>query len=130
MNKQLSLSFFNDELKEVKTQKKEFLAKIEKIMTWSELKALVEPCYYEGKRGNKPYDLELMLRIHLLQNLYDLSDEGTRNEVIDSRAFSDFCGVESKCTGRIIAVGIAYNPKDPNKKHECKVEVLREKQKI
>lgn len=45
--------------------------------------------------GNKPYDLELMLRIHLLQNLYNLSDEGTRNEVIDSRAFSDFCGVES-----------------------------------
>lgn len=36
-----------------------------------------------------------MLRIHLLQNLYNLSDEGTRNEVIDSRAFSDFCGVES-----------------------------------
>lgn len=36
-----------------------------------------------------------MLRIHLLQNLYDLSDMGARNEVIDSRAFSDFCGVES-----------------------------------
>ncbi len=46
-------------------------------------------------RGNKPYDLELMLRIHLIQNLYDLSDEGTRNEIIDSRAFSDFCEVES-----------------------------------
>ena len=36
-----------------------------------------------------------MLRIHLLQNLYDLSDEGTRDEIIDSRAFSDFCDVES-----------------------------------
>ena len=36
-----------------------------------------------------------MLRIHLIQNLYDLSDEGTRNEIIDSRAFSDFCEVES-----------------------------------
>ena len=56
---------------------------------------LVKPCYYEGARGNKPYDLELMLRIHLIQNLYDLSDEGTRNEIIDSRAFSDFCEVES-----------------------------------
>ena len=30
-----------------------------------------------------------------MQNLYDLSDEGTVAEVIDSRAFSDFCGVES-----------------------------------
>ena len=95
MNKQMNLSFFSDELKEVKTHKREFLEQIERIMPWGELEELVRPCYYEGKRGNKPYDLELMLRIHLLQNLYDLSDEGTRNEVIDSRAFSDFCGVES-----------------------------------
>ena len=95
MNKQMNLSFINDELKEVKTHKREFLEQIERIMPWGELEELVRPCYYEGKRGNKPYDLELMLRIHLLQNLYNLSDEGTRNEVIDSRAFSDFCGVES-----------------------------------
>ena len=39
--------------------------------------------------------MELMLRIHLLKNLYNLSDEETQNEVIDSRAFSDFCDVES-----------------------------------
>ena len=95
MDKQLSISLFNDELKEVKTHKKEFLKKIKEIMPWGELMELVRPCYYEGKRGNKPYDLELMLRIHLLQNLYNLSDEGTRNEVIDSRAFSEFCEVES-----------------------------------
>lgn len=30
-------------------------------------------------------------------------------------------------TGRILAVGIAYNKKDENKRHECKVEVLRER---
>lgn len=95
MNKQLSLSFLHDELKEVKTHKREFLEKMDAIMPWEQLYKLVKPCYYEGVRGNKPYDLMLMLRIHLLQNLYDLSDEGTRNEIIDSRAFSDFCEVES-----------------------------------
>ena len=31
----------------------------------------------------------------MLQNLYDLSDMGTVAEVIDSRAFSEFCGVDS-----------------------------------
>ena len=36
-----------------------------------------------------------MLRLYILQNLYDLSDEATAAEVIDSRAFSDFCGIES-----------------------------------
>lgn len=95
MNKQLSLSFLHDELKEVKTHKREFLEKMDAIMPWEQLYELVKPCYYEGARGNKPYDLELMLRIHLIQNLYDLSDEGIRNEIIDSRAFSDFCEVES-----------------------------------
>ena len=55
----------------------------------------IQPCYYKGERGNKPYDLERMLRIYLIQNLYNLSDMATVSEVIDSRAFSDFCGVES-----------------------------------
>lgn len=68
---------------------------MERIIPWGEPEELIRPCYYEGKRGNKPYDLELMLRIHLLQNLYNLSDDGTMNEIIDSRAFSDFCGIES-----------------------------------
>ena len=95
MNKQLNLSFFHDELKDAKTHKREFLEQMERIMPWGELEELVRPCYYKGERGNKPYELNLMLHVHLLQNLYDLSDEGTRNEIIDSRAASDFCEVES-----------------------------------
>ena len=95
MNKQISLSALSDELSQVRTKKKEFLEQIERIVPWGEWINLIKPCYYKGERGNKPYDLELMLRIYLIQNLYDLADEATVNEVIDSRAFSDFCGVES-----------------------------------
>ena len=91
----MSLSAFNDELAQVRTKKKEFLEQMERIIPWGEWLALIRPCYYKGERGNKPYDLELMLRLFLLQNLYDLSDEGTVAEVIDSRAFSEFCGVDS-----------------------------------
>lgn len=40
--------------------------------------------------------------------------------------FDGKLGEEPKCTGRILAVGIAYDRKDENKRHECKVEVLRE----
>lgn len=36
-------------------------------------------------------------------------------------------GENPEYTGRILAVGIAYNKDDENKRHECKVEVLREK---
>lgn len=95
MNKQISQSMLNDELLQVWTKKKDFLEQIERIVPWGEWITLIKPCYYKGEHGNKPYDLELMLRIYLIQNLYDLADEATVSEVVDSRAFSDFCGVES-----------------------------------
>lgn len=95
MDKQISLSGLSDELAQVRTKKKEFLAQIERIVPWGEWEAMIQPCYYKGERGNTPYRLELMLRLYLLQNLYDLSDEATVSEAIDSRAFSEFCGVDS-----------------------------------
>lgn len=95
MDKQLTMSALTDELGSVRTHKKEFLAQIERIVPWGEWIALIKPHYYKGERGNKPYDLERMLRIYLVQNLYNLSDMATVAEVIDSRAFSEFCGVDS-----------------------------------
>jgi len=95
MDKQITLSTLSDELKQVRTRKKAFLEQIERIVPWSEWLGMIKPHYYKGERGNKPYDLERMLRIHLIQNLYDLSDEKTSDEVQDSRAFSEFCGIDS-----------------------------------
>ena len=95
METQLKLAMMNDELGQARTSKKEFLDKIESIIPWDTFVEIIEPCYYKGERGNKPYPLELMLRIFLLQNLYDLADMRVMTEVIDSRAFSEFCGVTS-----------------------------------
>ncbi len=94
-NKQISFGMFGDELAKVNTNRKVFLDKIERIIPWDKWIAIIKPCYYKGERGNKPYDLELMFRLYVLQNLYSLSDEATVNEVYDSRSFSDFCGVDS-----------------------------------
>ena len=41
--------------------------------------------------------------------------------------FAGKIGEKPEYTGRILAVGIAYDKADPGKRHECKVEVLREK---
>ena len=95
MDKQMGLPAPSDELAQVRTKKKEFLAQIDRIIPWGKWIALMRPCYYKGERGNKPYDMERMLRIYMIQNLYNLSDTASVAEVIDSRAFSDFCGVES-----------------------------------
>ena len=66
MDKQVSLSGLSDELAQVRTKKKEFLSQIERIVPWGEWLTLIRPYYYKGGRGNKPYDLERMLRIYLL----------------------------------------------------------------
>ena len=95
MDKQMSMSFFTDELAEVKTHKKDFLGQMNQLIPWSEWVAMIKPCYYKGERGNKPYDLELMLRIYVLQMVYNVADMAVAAEVIDSQAFSEFCGVTS-----------------------------------
>lgn len=61
----MSLSGLSDELAQVRTKKKEFLEQIERIVPWGRWIAMIKPCYYKGERGNKPYDLELMLRLYL-----------------------------------------------------------------
>ena len=88
VKKQLTMSLISDELGQASTKKKEFLGIMEKLIPWSEWVGIVQPHYYKGERGNKPYDLELMLRIYVLQHLYNLADDAARNEIIDSRAFS------------------------------------------
>lgn len=91
----MSLSGLQDELSQARTKKKEFLEQMNRLIPWEKWVEEIRPCYYKGERGNKPYGIELMLRLYVLQNLYSLSDGGTVAEVIDSRAFSDFCGVDS-----------------------------------
>ena len=91
----MTMSLISDELRQAATPKKELLERMDRIIPWSRWTELVQPYYYKGERGNKPYPLERMLRIYVIQNLYNLADMAAKNEIIDSRAFSDFCGVDS-----------------------------------
>ncbi len=95
MIKQITLSKLSDELAQRKTKKKEILNRIDQIVPWAEWLKIIKPHYYKRERGNKPYDKELMLRLYVLQNLYNLSNMQTAEQVIDSRAFSDFYSISS-----------------------------------
>ena len=78
----MDLSGLSDEPAQVRTKKKEFLAQIERIIPWEECITLIQSCYDKGERSNKPYDLERVLKIYLVQRLYDLSDMSTVAEVV------------------------------------------------
>ena len=95
MNKQMSMSFFTDELAHATTRKQVFLEQMDRLIPWAKWVAIIEPYYYKGERGNKPYPLDRMLRIYILQNLYNLADMAASYEIIDSRASAKFCEVTS-----------------------------------
>ena len=95
MNRQMTLAEMNDEFGAARTNKKEFLNKMDSVIPWETFVKEIEPYYYKGERGNKPYPLELMLRIYMLQNLYDLADMKVVYEILDSRAFTEFCCINS-----------------------------------
>lgn len=95
MNRQKTLAEMNDEFGAARTNKKEFLNKMDSVIPWETFVKEIEPYYYKGERGNKPYPLELMLRIYMLQNLYDLADMKVMYEILDSRAFTEFCCINS-----------------------------------
>ena len=69
MKSTLQTTLLSDAMQEAKTNKKVFLEKMDFLIPWEDWVSIVDPIYYEGKVGQKPYAIELMLRILVLQNL-------------------------------------------------------------
>jgi len=64
------------------TRREVFLGQMDQVVPWKALLSLIEPHYPKsGQPGRQPYALETMLRIHLLQQWYALSDPGMEGAV-------------------------------------------------
>ena len=51
-----------------------FLVRVEIVVPWAALSALIKPLYTSGERGRPPIEIEHMLRIHFLQTWFNMSD--------------------------------------------------------
>jgi IS5 family transposase len=71
-----------------------FLQKMDKLIPWKTLEAVIEPYYYAGKRGRPPRGINLMLRMYLLQLWYNLADELTEETIYDSYAMKEFIRID------------------------------------
>ena len=76
--------------KKKRTRREVFLAEMDQVIPWGSLLRLIEPLYPTGGRGRPPYPLETMLRVHLLQNWYTLSDPAMEEALYDSAAMRGF----------------------------------------
>lgn len=94
--KQMSLSPSGYERKTKRTRKREFLDEMERVVPWAELVALIAPhAPARGARGGRPpFAVETMLRIHFLQQWFNLSDPAMEEALYDTPMFREFAGLD------------------------------------
>jgi transposase, IS5 family len=94
--KQLGFSDYELTTAKKQTKREKFLSEMEVVVPWQALIALIEPHYPKAskKGGRPPYPLGTMLRIHLLQQWYSLSDPAMEEALIEVPTMRRFAGIE------------------------------------
>lgn len=77
-----------------KTRREAFLEQMDKIIPWADWVTLIASHYPSGKRGRPPIGVETMLRMYLMQNWFNLSDEGIEDAIYDSHAMRAFLRID------------------------------------
>jgi IS5 family transposase len=58
-----------------RTRRAAFLAEMDRVVPWRELCGVIEPFYPKAGTGRPPVGAERMLRLHLPQHWFNLSDQ-------------------------------------------------------
>lgn len=79
--------------KKKRTRREVFLAEMEQVVPWKSLLSLIEPLYPVAGRGRRPYPLATMLRIHLMQHWFGLSDPAMEEALYEIVSMRHFAGL-------------------------------------
>jgi transposase, IS5 family len=90
MMKQLGLGL---NLSTKRTRKREFLDEMNRVVPWAALVAVTEPHSPRAKTGRPPFAIETMLRIHYLQQWFNLSDPAMEEALHDIPLYREFAGL-------------------------------------
>jgi IS5 family transposase len=94
--KQMSLGSTGFERKTKRTRKRAFLDEMNRVVPWAELVALIAPFApaRSAKGGRPPFAVETLLRIHFLQQWFNLSDPAMEEALYDTPMFREFAGLD------------------------------------
>ena len=81
------------------TRREKFLARMDEVIPWAKLLAVIEPHYPNGRRGRPPIGLERMLRVYFLEQWYALADEALEDALYDSQALQRFARIDLSAEG-------------------------------
>ena len=79
--------------KKRRTRREEFLEKLERLVPWQRLEERIKPHYFRGERGRRPYALAVMLRVHIVQLCYNLSDPAMEDLLYEAESVRRFAGL-------------------------------------
>ena len=94
--KQLGFGDYEQSTAKKQTKREKFLAEMEQVVPWQPLIDLIETFYPKkgSKGGRPPFPLETMLRIHLMQHWYSLSDPAMEDALIEVPTMRRFAGID------------------------------------
>lgn len=99
MNQQTTFAQAEFAAKKKTTRREAFLARMEEVIPWAQLLAVIQPHYPKGERGRPPIGLERMLRLYFLQQWYALADEALEDALYDSQALRGFARIDLSAEG-------------------------------
>jgi len=99
MTHQTSFTHAEFAAKKKTTRREKFLSRMEEVIPWKQLLAVIEPHYPKGERGRPPVGLERMLRVYFLQQWYGLADEALEDALYDSQALQQFARIDLSAEG-------------------------------
>src|SRR6202051_4685310 len=76
--------------KRKQTRRELFLGEMDQVVPWDSLLALIEPFYPVAGRGRHPYPIATMLRVHLMQNWFGLSDPAMEEALYEIASMRQF----------------------------------------
>ena len=79
--------------KKRKTRREVFLERMDGLIPWQRLEERIRPYYPQAGRGRRPYDLSVILRVHVVQLCYNLSDPAMEDLLYEAESVRRFVGL-------------------------------------
>ena len=93
MQEQPSFADLDYQHKRRRTRREEFLERMDSLIPWQRLEERIGPYYFRAERGRRPYPLSVMLRVHIVQLCYNLSDPAMEDLLYEAESVRRFAGL-------------------------------------
>ena len=93
MNEQSTFADLDYQHKRRRTRREKFLERMDSLIPWQRLEEGILPHYFRAERGRRPNSLAVMLRVHIVQLCYNLSDPAMEDLLYEAESVRRFAGL-------------------------------------